>query len=106
MDAELKAKWVEALRSGKYQQGNGSLREGDKYCCLGVACDLVNSDAWLPVAEGLYTFKHEGERHMMIWPLAVQTMFGLDYAQSNKLWNMNDSSQSFAEIADYIEKNL
>ena len=26
MDAELKARWVEALRSGKYKQGRGVLR--------------------------------------------------------------------------------
>lgn len=43
--------WVEALESGKYEQGMGQLKlmepEGPddeygapKYCCLGVACDI------------------------------------------------------------------
>ena len=33
--------WVEALRSGDYKQGHGLLRsDDDKFCCLGVACDL------------------------------------------------------------------
>lgn len=36
----LKAKWLRALRSGKYAQGSGALAEEDgdelKYCCLGV----------------------------------------------------------------------
>lgn len=33
--------WVAALKSGKYIQGKGYLRSGDnKYCCLGVACDI------------------------------------------------------------------
>lgn len=27
--------WVEALRSGKYQQGEKTFRTNDKYCCLG-----------------------------------------------------------------------
>lgn len=37
-------KWVAALRSGEYQQGRNSLREGDCFCCLGVACDLFLKD--------------------------------------------------------------
>ena len=39
-------KWVAALRSGKYEQAKGWLREGDKFCCLGVACDLFDPDEW------------------------------------------------------------
>ena len=38
-------KWVEALESGNYKQGDGRLetiREGQSYfCCLGVWCDLA-----------------------------------------------------------------
>ncbi len=33
-------KWVKALKSGKYKQGRNKLKVGDKFCCLGVACDL------------------------------------------------------------------
>src|SRR5258706_12780048 len=33
--------WVEALESGEFQQGNYYLRVGDKYCCLGVVCELM-----------------------------------------------------------------
>lgn len=44
MNAEVKKQWVEALRSGKYQQGTAALRTHnfgqDQYCCLGVLCDL------------------------------------------------------------------
>jgi hypothetical protein len=29
-----------ALESGEYKQGQMELRNGDSYCCLGVACDL------------------------------------------------------------------
>ena len=37
-------KWVAALRSGKYKQGKGQLYDNldEKYCCLGVACDLFH----------------------------------------------------------------
>lgn len=33
--------WINALRSGQYEQGRGALEpQRDQYCCLGVACDL------------------------------------------------------------------
>ncbi len=41
MKKELAEEWAAALKSGEYQQGTGGLRpELDKYCCLGVLCDL------------------------------------------------------------------
>jgi hypothetical protein len=33
-------KWVKALRSGKYKQTSGTLKDDVGYCCLGVACDV------------------------------------------------------------------
>lgn len=42
MDKKLKAKWVKALRSGKYPQSTGYLYDafGGGYCCLGVLCKV------------------------------------------------------------------
>lgn len=38
---EFKKKWVDALLSGKYKQGNFQLRRVDNtYCCLGVAAKV------------------------------------------------------------------
>lgn len=34
-------KWVEALYSGKYKQGIGSLQSFEGYCCLGVGCRVL-----------------------------------------------------------------
>ena len=43
MNQEIKAKWVNALRSGDYEQGQGALKNPDgQYCCLGVLCDLYD----------------------------------------------------------------
>lgn len=49
MDSELKVKWIEALRSGKYEQGSLQLgTPGDEwkpqpsFCCLGVLCEVQN----------------------------------------------------------------
>ena len=40
MNPEVKQKWIDALRSGKYEQGCERLRSVSGYCCLGVLCDL------------------------------------------------------------------
>jgi hypothetical protein len=44
MKADIKARWIEALRSGNYTQGFGKLRDGNKFCCLGVLCELAVAD--------------------------------------------------------------
>lgn len=48
MFAEIKERWVEALRSGKFKQGQEMLSyeiDGEtKHCCLGVLCDLYNKE--------------------------------------------------------------
>lgn len=36
MDKRLKARWVKALCSGKYQQTRKVLKDENGYCCLGV----------------------------------------------------------------------
>lgn len=55
MYAQLKQRWIEALRSGDYEQGKGYLRVGEydqfgneryRYCCLGVLCNLIRPEGW------------------------------------------------------------
>jgi hypothetical protein len=41
MNQEIKAAWVSALRSGEYEQGEAALQVGNKFCCLGVLCDIA-----------------------------------------------------------------
>lgn len=50
----LRDELIPALRSGEYRQGFGALRvapegrpEAPHYCCLGVACNLIDSTAWM-----------------------------------------------------------
>ena len=45
LPADFKKQWLDALRSGKYQQTDGYLHSGDGFCCLGVACDIQSSSA-------------------------------------------------------------
>jgi hypothetical protein len=108
MDAELKAKWVEALRSGKYQQLTpGGLREGDRFCCLGVLCDIAAPSGWTlhrfapNCAPAL--FHTYGSGYLRMTGLQV---LGLTPAQQASLADMNDAGVPFAMIADKIERAL
>ena len=40
MNPDIKQAWLDALRSGEYEQAYGKLRSGNSFCCLGVLCDL------------------------------------------------------------------
>lgn len=54
LNPEVKTKWVEALRSGKYKKGIGQLMieakdsdsGEDEYCCLGVLADVLGLDIY------------------------------------------------------------
>lgn len=37
-------KWIEALESGKYEQGSMYLNKDNKFCCLGIACELFDAE--------------------------------------------------------------
>ena len=98
MDAELKAKWVQALRSGKYDQCKHTMKDTTGFCCLGVLMDIQGVD-WGSV-DDLHTAKV---------PDAYNP--GLSFNQMMELGKMNDGNfsgtpQPFSEIADYIEANL
>ena len=49
MDPQIRARWVAALRSGKYEQGIGYLRCDAGLCCLGVLCELAVQDFVIPL---------------------------------------------------------
>ena len=97
MTPEFKAKWVAALRSGKYQQGRDALRTGDMFCCLGVACDLIDPDAW--ERDNGYGAWQELNTDGMDLPF-------IGNADAETLSGMNDSGYTFEEIADYIEAHV
>lgn len=47
MKKEIAKRWIKALRSGKYKQGQNYLKQFNKkgevkHCCLGVLCELYN----------------------------------------------------------------
>lgn len=95
MDKNLKAKWVEALRSGDFTQltpGGMNWRLDGKHCCLGVLGELTDEQA----AMDGYDFGS-----------ALSDKYGIDFEQRCHLIDMNDiHHKSFDEIADWIEAHL
>ena len=120
MDAELKAKWIAALRSDKYQQATGCLNNGSGFCCLGVLLDVSGKGSWRSDDPAYYDFNDEYDNDGKRLEAeggdlgyGVRHLFGLLASQEATLVGMNDGDDknnvrrhSFAEIADYIEKNL
>lgn len=119
MKPEIAKIWIEALRSGKYEQTTEKLNHDGAFCCLGVLCDLhrkaVPEHAWdgdeycgedanLPdaVAQWAGMAFNSGAGDAGKLPGVVYLKSG-NYGQH--LAVLNDDGGSFKEIADIIEKH-
>lgn len=109
-------KWVEALRSGEYEQCSKQLRKKHRgayrYCCLGVAADISSLGNWNnnEFISGLQREDQVLVENVKIW-LGLNTSHGrLDIKKTTggiqhiTLAELNDEGKSFSEIADIIEK--
>jgi hypothetical protein len=124
MDPEVKAKWVAALRSGKYEQGQAVLQApSGRMCCLGVLCDVLAPEKWEASDCDGFAVRHDGKedlpaddiRRAAGFPLETMVQrLGNEFAipavviknKADVLHNHNDCGANFAEIADAIEAQL
>ena len=103
--------WLEALRSGEYEQGHGQLRDGDSFCCLGVLCALhAEQTREGGFCDGVYVV-YGAQAKRQYPPDSVEKWADLSAQDGRELWHRNDGNDtyhrhSFAEIADYIEEYL
>lgn len=102
--------WIAALRSGKYRQGQGALKQitesrNTRYCCLGVlavTCGIglvKNPDGtnWGTPANPESSEMNENFREVTGFPKKFH----------RKLIDLNDNEEySLRKIADEIEKKL
>jgi hypothetical protein len=131
MNAEIKAKWVAALRSGKYAQTRGALcntkvaedhKQVLSYCCLGVLCDITYPNQWAEPAE-LNVGQEYPRMHSGFLGLPSPTLYGeiglypsnLDHnlpvigltdrkGNTQRITELNDSGEfNFSQMADIIE---
>jgi hypothetical protein len=118
---EIKSRWLDALRSGDFAQTTASLRTHDnRYCCLGVLCELALRDGIVRREDGerwsIYIATDDGGGQSdSNLPDAVQEWAGLDEADpllsdgnnSEDASEWNDiEHKTFAQIADLIERSL
>lgn len=99
IDAAFKARWLTALRSGEYKQAQGVLKDGGKFCCLGVAACLIK-----PGYRTRSSARFFGDETCLADK--PSKMIGLDSSAHDVLTHMNDEGADFHDIADWIERNL
>jgi hypothetical protein len=113
MKEDIKNLWTAALRSGKYKQGQKALKQGDKFCCLGVLCDISGLDEWTRLPETTKDRdKYMYEMSYLPRPVLKWAGFipgnetGEFIGEKIVLSEMNDILEySFEEIADVIDKH-
>ncbi len=102
--------WIEALRSGKFEQARDTLREGNKYCCLGVACEVAIRNGLELRQDGLHSYSYDGKfSNLGTLPQSVVDWYGLPAAspqlgQFSATDRNDERKESFNEIAAHIEK--
>ena len=106
MNEELKIKWLAALRSEDYTQGKDYLCKNNKFCCLGVLCDVIDSSKWVKSMFTPGAFGYIDPICMGGLPVHIGEKFNINSVMQFQLSSMNDNGYSFAEIADFIEENL
>lgn len=100
---EFATKWVEALRSGDFKQGNLWLLKDNEYCCLGVACVASGMSV-----EEIDNKKLIDEHNFTALPKCIPPLLVGNLSQPfvGNVANMNDDGVPFTEIADWIEANV
>lgn len=112
---EARQIWIEALRNGIYQQGEGVLHSRDnKFCCLGVACDIfrnIEGENFLKIEERKdgFCYLYGGDDALL--PQIVMKWLGLkgrlgsfkEGEKENYLSILNDNQIPFKKIASIIE---
>lgn len=122
MREDIKARWLSALRSGKYKQGRDVLhnKTTDTFCCLGVLCDLAAQDGIVDEKQvnsasdesGFTWTDYDGSIYYL--PRVVSRWAGLDGRADwsnpkilgTPVAKLNDSGLTFVEIANEIEIHL
>lgn len=122
MVPEVKTLLLDALKSGEYEKTVGVLKRHNDdntvgYCCLGVLTDVAHEkgicagfvrslDGYDVPEEVNYGFETYVRRSTAFLPNSVAKWSGLDSDTQTTLANINDESEDFGPVIEYIETNL
>ncbi len=105
MNPDVKQLWIDALRSGKYRQGNTVLKNEDGHCCaLGVLCELAVEAGVTTSVGGLGDIVKYGECGLTQMP-PLSVMEWADMPQSNPVVFLYPDSDEIAYISDLNDKH-
>lgn len=125
MKKEIADRWIELLESGLGQTRSALKRyhlDAPRYCCLGVLCELAVQDGIVeerlvssaPKIAKFGAVDNPGDESVIVLPAAVMKWAGIatDIGEFDagervrqNLANLNDSGQSFREIAEVIRQH-
>jgi hypothetical protein len=126
---KIKKKLVRALRSGRYRKIRNVMHRGERFCVLGVLCELYRKEhpkaQWIEPEAGDFEFQaspkgESNETHPpeKVWKWALKGKAALirddephfDFecgrTQYGCLSEANDDGVSFSKLADVIEDHL
>lgn len=99
MNQEIKAKWLERLRSNPDQYGRYSLHRNGKFCAMGALVDILYPNEWQQTPIGSEVFKG--------YACSVDSKdieeADLTDGQIATVMRLNDGCDSYAKAINYIE---
>jgi len=104
--------FINALRSGQYQEGNLRLRWKDKFTPAGVLADQYlkamnrpwHEAPWVKDERGRVVWK-DPRRHIGV-PRIIAAWACIPMEVMVKLEQLNDNGLTYPELADHLEKEL
>lgn len=118
----IKDEWLLALKSGGYKKGIGVLCRDEKYCCLGVLCEISKLEKVMPftdISSTLRGYQVSGGTHWSTRFLPevfyltnligkdgkfVGFLMDINGHPFDKLTEVNDYCETFEEVIEIIEK--
>jgi hypothetical protein len=120
MKKSIAMKWADALESGEYMQGTGSLRsDQNEFCCLGVLCNLHAQKHKKIAKEQTDAEEYFGASEFppeLVWSgwAGMKTSSGTfvtrpaededDWDETDDLASINDGGANFKKIANIIRE--
>ena len=104
VNPRVKTLWLDALRGEQYEQGHGCLRRGNRFCGIGVLCDIHGRETgtqWREIGDFAV---HVYLNSFSVLPEAVRTWAEMDPAIALSIAEYdNEVAITFKELADRIE---
>jgi hypothetical protein len=114
LNTEVIQRWVDALESGDYKQGDGALSRKlnnghRRYCCLGVLCELAVEEGVIsesrPVPEYPNSFQYGLDGNLSTLPAEVRDWAGLDSGNPNLKYDHENENEAQDDMTSCVSMN-